>query len=155
MSKYNLQNNLKLLDALNVDVWIKKTNIINNRKSYIVKIFILDNLYNNHKSVVDNFPAAACKNLKDLKIDFLNKESIFNIINTDFVEAEYLNISLILCDDNFKNEACSSLVNCNDVYKNSSNSGIYLFNTSLVSDKITNDIKKLIWKDFIYIANYE
>ena len=155
MSKYNLQNNLKLLDALNVDVWIKKTNIINNRKSYIVKILILDNLYNNHKSVVDNFLTAACKNLKNLKIDFLNKESIFNIINADFVETEYLNISLILCDDNFKNEACSSLVNCNDVYKNSSNRGIYLFNTSLVSDKITNDIKKLIWKDFIYIANYE
>ena len=131
MSKYNLQNNLKLLDALNVDVWIKKTNIISNRKSYIVKILILDNLYNNHKSVIDNFLKAARKNVKNLKTDFLNKESIFNIINTDSYETEYLNISLILCDDNFKNEACSSLVDCNDVYKNSSNSDIYLFNTFL------------------------
>ena len=154
MSKYNFQAKLKLLDIINADIWIKKSNI-NNKKSYIVKVLILDDLYDTHKIVVDGFVKAARVNFKNLKIYFLNKESIFNAFKDDEIDKECLSISLILCDDNIKNKACSYLENFNEMFRNSTNNSIYLFNTSLVSDKITKDLKKLIWKDFLYIINYE
>ena len=31
----------------------------------------------------------------------------------------------------------------------------FLFNTYFVSDTITNDIKKLLWRDFLKLKDYE
>jgi len=154
MSKYSFQTKLKLLDATNTGVWIKKRNI-NNKKSYIIKVLILDDLYDKHKIVVDGFVKAARDNYKNLKIYFLNKESIFNALRNDEIDKECLSISLILCDDTFKNKACLHLDNFDEMFKKSANNSIYLFNTLLVSDKITKDLKKLIWKDYLCVINYE
>ena len=153
MSKYSFQNKLKLLDIINTDIWAKKNNI-KNKKTNIARVLVLDSLYDIHKIVVDGFVKAAHNNYKNLKIQFLNKESILNDLRNDEIDKESLSISLILCDDNFKKQACSFLENFNKMFKNSSND-IYLFNTLLASDKITKDLKRLIWKDFLYIINYE
>ena len=154
MSKYSFQTKLKLLDTINTDVWIKKRNI-NNKKTYIVKVLILDDLYDKHKILVDGFVKAARDNYKNLKIYFLSKESIFNALRNDEMDKECLSISLVLCDDTFKNKACLDLDNFKKMFRNSTNNSIYLFNTLLASDKITKDLKKLIWKDYLCIINYE
>ena len=52
-------------------------------------------------------------------------------------------------------EAIDNLKKSDNVYVNDTKDMIFVFNTLFESDKISNDMKKSVWKDLIYSLSYE
>ena len=48
-----------------------------------------------------------------------------------------------------------NLKKSDNVYVNNTKDMIFVFNTLFESDKISNDMKKSVWKDLIYSLSYE
>ena len=117
---------------------MSKGNILN-------KIKLLDVINNFIKAVNDNSNKVSIKSLQANAIEELYEEKNPEIITS---------INLVFCTNIIKNRASEALEYKENLFI-SKNNNIFLFNTLLSSDKITNDIKKSIWENFIFLKNYE
>ena len=95
---------------------------------------------------------AAKKSLKDVEVSYLNFEKIINL-TTKELNSSVKSIFLIICNDDVVRRITTSKFK--DKYIKETKNNRYMFNTLLVSDKITNEIKKAIWEDFLQIKDYE
>ena len=132
---------------------IDRKKIITNAKKFGVKnIIIQDFIYEKQPEIIDNFLVAAKKSLKDVEVSYLNFEKIINLTTTE-LNSSVKSIFLIICNDDLVRRITTSKFK--DKYIKETKNNRYMFNTLLVSDKITNEIKKAIWEDFLQIKDYE
>ena len=151
MSKSDYHDKIKLLEALGIDLWVNKKNSqIDN--TIARNIIIQDFIYEKQPEIIDNFLVAAKKSLKDVEVSYLNFEKIINLTTTE-LNSSVKNIFLIICNDDVVRRITTSKFK--DKYIKETKNNRYMFNTLLVSDKITNEIKKAIWEDFLQIKDYE
>ena len=151
MSKSDYHDKIKLLEALDIDLWVNKKNSqIDN--TIARNIIIQDFIYEKQPEIIDNFLVAAKKSLKDVEVSYLNFEKIINLTTTE-LNSSVKNIFLIICNDDVVRRITTSKFK--DKYIKETKNNRYMFNTLLVSDKITNEIKKAIWEDFLQIKDYE
>ena len=150
MSKGNILNKIKLLDVINTDIWIKKK--INQNKC-IKNIYILDTLRDTHGDIINNFIKAVNDNSNKISIKFLKDNLIEELYEEKHPEIT-TSINLVLCTNIIKKRASEALEYTENLFI-SKNNNIFLFNTLLSSDKITKEIKKSIWENFIFLKNYE
>tara|TARA_S200000501_G_scaffold108829_1_gene102122 strand:+ start:1625 stop:2080 length:456 start_codon:yes stop_codon:yes gene_type:complete len=151
MSKSDYHDKIKLLEALDIDLWVNKKNSqIDN--TIARNIIIQDFIYEKQPEIIDNFLVAAKKSLKDVEVSYLNFEKIINLTTTE-LNSSVKSIFLIICNDDLVRRITTSKFK--DKYIKETKNNRYMFNTLLVSDKITNEIKKAIWEDFLQIKDYE
>ena len=151
MSKSDYHDKIKLLEALDIDLWVNKKNSqIDN--TIARNIIIQDFIYEKQPEIIDNFLVAAKKSLKDVEVSYLNFEKIINLTTTE-LNSSVKSIFLIICNDDVVRRITTSKFKDNYIKETKNNR--YMFNTLLVSDKITNEIKKAIWEDFLQIKDYE
>lgn len=151
MSKSDYHDKIKLLEALDIDLWVNKKNSqIDN--TIARNIIIQDFIYEKQPEIIDNFLVAAKKSLKDVEVSYLNFEKIINLTATE-LNSSVKSIFLIICNDDLVRRITTSKFK--DKYIKETKNNRYMFNTLLVSDKITNEIKKAIWEDFLQIKDYE
>ncbi len=151
MSKSDYHDKIKLLEALDIDLWVNKKNSqIDN--TIARNIIIQDFIYEKQPEIIDNFLVAAKKSLKDVEVSYLNFEKIINLTTTE-LNSSVKSIFLIICNDDVVRRITTSKFK--DKYIKETKNNRYMFNTLLVSDKITNEIKKAIWEDFLQIKDYE
>ena len=154
MSKNEYFKKIDLLELLSVGIWIKKDRRNKKVNKYCKTIVVLEDMNNKHKDIVENFINAAKEFYNGIKVDFLDQKDIISLKDFESEHKEK-NIFLILCDKETKSELTDKLSFNEDFYVNNVKNNIFLFNTLLSSEKVTNNIKKSIWNNFIYIANYE
>lgn len=151
MSKSDYHDKIKLLEALDIDLWVNKKNSqIDN--TIARNIIIQDFIYEKQPEIIDNFLIAVKKSLKDAEVSYLNFEKIINLTTTE-LNSSVKSIFLIICNDDLVRRITTSKFK--DKYIKETKNNRYMFNTLLVSDKITNEIKKAIWEDFLQIKDYE
>ena len=151
MSKSDYHDKIKLLEALDIDLWVNKKNSqIDN--TIARNIIIQDFIYEKQPEIIDNFLVAAKKSLKDVEVSYLNFEKIINLTTTE-LNSSVKSIFLIICNDDVVRRITTSKFK--DKYIKETKNNRYMFNTLLVSDKITNEIKKAVWEDFLQIKDYE
>ena len=151
MSKSDYHDKIKLLEALDIDLWVNKKNSqIDN--TIARNIIIQDFIYEKQPEIIDNFLIAVKKSLKDAEVSYLNFEKIINLTTTE-LNSSVKSIFLIICNDDVVRRITTSKFK--DKYIKETKNNRYMFNTLLVSDKITNEIKKAIWEDFLQIKDYE
>ena len=151
MSKSDYHDKIKLLEALDIDLWVNKKNSqIDN--TIARNIIIQDFIYEKQPEIIDNFLVAAKKSLKDVEVSYLNFEKIINLTTTE-LNSSVKSIFLIICNDDVVRRITTSKFK--DKYIKETKNNRYMFNTLLVSDNITNEIKKAIWEDFLQIKDYE
>jgi len=150
MSKGNILNKIKLLDVINTDIWVKKKINQNERTK---NIYILDTLRNAHGDIINNFIKAVNDNSNKISIKFLKDNLIEELYEEKHPEIT-TSINLVLCTNIIKKRASEALEYTENLFI-SKNNNIFLFNTLLSSDKITKEIKKSIWENFIFLKNYE
>ena len=151
MSKSDYHDKIKLLEALGIDLWVNKKNSqIDN--TIARNIIIQDFIYEKQPEIIDNFLVAAKKSLKHVEVSYLNFEKIINL-TTKELNSSVKSIFLIICNDDVVRRITTSKFK--DKYIKETKNNRYMFNTLLVSDKITNEIKKAIWEDFLQIKDYE
>ena len=150
MSKGNILNKIKLLDVINTDIWVKKKINQNERTK---NIYILDTLRNAHGDIINNFIKAVNDNSNKISIKFLKDNLIEELYEEKHPEIT-TSINLVLCTNIIKKRASEALEFTENLFI-SKNNNIFLFNTLLSSDKITKEIKKSIWENFIFLKNYE
>ena len=151
MSKSDYHDKIKLLEALDIDLWVNKKNSqIDN--TIARNIIIQDFIYEKQPEIIDNFLIAVKKSLKDVEVSYLNFEKIINLTTTE-LNSSVKSIFLIICNDDVVRRITTSKFK--DKYIKEKKNNRYMFNTLLVSDKITNEIKKAIWEDFLQIKDYE
>ena len=151
MSKSDYHDKIKLLEALDIDLWVNKKNSqIDN--TIARNIIIQDFIYEKQPEIIDNFLVAAKKSLKDVEVSYLNFEKIINLTTTE-LNSSVKSIFLIICNDDLVRRITTSKFK--DKYIKETKNNRYMFNTLLVSDKITNEIKKEIWEDILKIKDYK
>tara|TARA_X000001036_G_scaffold97108_1_gene89964 strand:+ start:141 stop:596 length:456 start_codon:yes stop_codon:yes gene_type:complete len=151
MSKSDYHDKIKLLEALDIDLWVNKKNSqIDN--TIARNIIIQDFIYEKQPEIIDNFLVAAKKSLKDVEVSYLNFEKIINLTTTE-LNSSVKSIFLIICNDDVVRRITTSKFK--DKYIKETKNNRYMFNTLLVSDKITSEIKKAVWEDFLQIKDYE
>ena len=150
MSKGNILNKTILLDVINADIWIKKK--INKNKC-VKNIYILDSLRDTHRGIIDNFIKAANDNSTKISIEFLQANIIAELYEEKNSKIT-ASINLVFCTNIIKKRASEALEYKENLFI-SKNNNIFLFNTLLSSDKITKEIKRSIWENFMFLKNYE
>ncbi len=149
---------IKLLNALDIDFWVKKKlpkqefnkdNV--NLLEFSRCIIIQKSIKTEHEEVIKNFMSAAKKAFEDIIFEVVEEEELLNRFR-EKSSSNLKNVFLVMCDNNIL-EASSNIVNSEGKIINGNR--IYLLNTLLDSKTITNDIKKRIWKDFLQIKEYE
>ena len=151
MSKSDYHDKIKLLEALDIDLWVNKKNSqIDN--TIARNIIIQDFIYEKQPEIIDNFLIAVKKSLKDVEVSYLNFEKIINL-TTKELNSSVKSIFLIICNDDVVRRITTSKFK--DKYIKETKNNRYMFNTLLVSDKITSEIKKAVWEDFLQIKDYE
>ena len=149
---------IKLLNALDIDFWVKKKlpkqefnkdNV--NLLEFSRYIIIQKSIKTEHEKVIKNFMSAAKKAFEDIIFEVVEEEELLNRFR-EKSSSNLKNVFLVMCDNNIL-EASSNIVNSEGKIINGNR--IYLLNTLLDSKTITNDIKKRIWKDFLQIKEYE
>ena len=151
MSNDSYLNKINLLKLLKADIYIKKNKHLFEKNFYHKQVIINDILKKKHYKLIDNFLSAAKEFYPNLIVNFLSTDDILlRIENLKELDKNY--ISLIFCDKDTLNNLPTHLICHDNIYKSNLNKNIFLFNTSLVSDNISNDVKKLIWNDFKYIT---
>ena len=157
MDNSELIKKAKMFNMLGIDLWIKKPNCINkeselnnslNLKKYII---VQDSLKIKHEKVLENFFNAVKKIEEDISLSVLKDVTILEAIEKNTL-VDFKNLYLIVCDENFFNLIQNKVTKDHMIMKKNNT---FLFNTSFVSDTITNDIKKLLWRDFLKIKEYE
>ncbi len=151
MDKHNTIGKIKLLKALDIDIWRLKPEIFTDNKviNYDVEslknILIQESIKEKHGKVIEDFTNAAADSIKGININFLSDNNIFEICQKK-VSGNLRGAYLVICDEVTKKIVAKD---------SNEDNGIFLINTLFSSDTITNDIKKMIWKDFIKIRDYE
>ena len=151
MDKHNAIEKIKLLKALDIDIWrLKPKNfndnkVINHDIEPLKNILIQESIQEKHRKVIEDFTNAAADSIKGININFLNDNSILEICQKK-LSGDLKGAYLVICDEATKKKVEKDL--------NKDNS-IFLINTLFSSDTITNDIKKMIWKDFLKVRDYE
>ena len=80
---------------------------------------------------------------------------MIDIVNSN-QEKNKKSIFFIVCQKEIMNEIVDkNLKKSDNVYVNDTKDMIFVFNTLFESDKISNDMKKSVWKDLIYSLSYE
>lgn len=157
MDNSELIKKAKMFNMLGIDLWIKKPNCINkeselnnslNLKKYII---VQDSLKIKHEKVLENFFNAVKKIEEDISLSVLKDVTILEAIEKN-TPVDFKNLYLIVCDENFFNLIQNKVTKDHMIMKKNNT---FLFNTSFVSDTITSDIKKLLWRDFLKIKEYE
>jgi hypothetical protein len=157
MDNSEFTQKVKLFNMLGIDLWLKKSNYLNkesklnyslNLQKYII---IQDSLKIKHEKVLEDFFSAVKKNKKDISLSVLKDATILETIEKDISE-DVKKLYLIICDSNFLKLIQNQVLKENMIKKINNT---FLFNTSFASDTITNDIKKLLWRDFLKIKDYE
>ena len=142
---------IELLKVLNVGIWLKRPNFPKIKKKIIIQTL----LFKKHKSIIESF----IKSVRNLEIDTMVKklenDDLIHIINSN-QEKNKKSIFFIVCQKEIMNEIVDKNLNKSDnVYVNDTKDMIFVFNTLFESDKISNDMKKTVWKDLIYSLSYE
>ena len=151
MDKHNAIEKIKLLKALDIDIWrLKPKNftdnkVINHDIEPLKNILIQESIQEKHRKVIEDFTNAAADSIKGININFLSDNSILEICQKK-LSGDLKGAYLVICDEATKKKVEKDL--------NKDNS-IFLINTLFSSDTITNDIKKMIWKDFLKVRDYE
>ena len=151
MDKHNTIGKIKLLKALNIDIWLLKSEIFSDNKVIshdiepLKNILIQETMQEKHRKIIEDFTNAATDSIKGININFLSVSSILEICQKKLL-GDLKGAYLIICD-----EATKKIV----AKDSSKDDDTFLINTLFSSDTITNDIKKMIWKDFIKIRDYE
>ena len=151
MDKHNTIGKIKLLKALDIDIWRLKPKILTDNKvishdeESLKNILIQESIKEKHGKVIEDFINAAADSIKGININFLSDNNIFEISQKK-LSGDLRGAYLVICD-----EATKKIV----AKDSNKDNGIFLINTLFTSDTITNDIKKMIWKDFIKIRDYE
>ena len=151
MDKHNTIGKIKLLKALDIDIWRLKPKILTDNKvishdeESLKNILIQESIKEKHGKVIEDFINAAADSIKGININFLSDNNIFEIFQKK-LSGDLRGAYLVICD-----EATKKIV----AKDSNKDNGIFLINTLFTSDTITNDIKKMIWKDFIKIRDYE
>ncbi len=157
MDNSELIKKAKMFNMLGIDLWLKKPNCINkeselnnslNLKKYII---VQDSLKIKHEKVLENFFNAVKKIEEDISLSVLKDVTILEAIEKN-TPVDFKNLYLIVCDENFFNLIQNKVTKDHMIMKKNNT---FLFNTSFVSDTITSDIKKLLWRDFLKIKEYE
>lgn len=147
----------KLFNMLGIDLWLKKSNCINkeselnNNQNFKKYIIIQDSLKIKHEKVLENFFSAVKKTKEDIDLSVLKDAAILESIEKNTLK-DLKKFYLIICDLNFFKLIQSQVTRENMIIKKNNT---FLFNTYFVSDTITNDIKKLLWRDFLKLKDYE
>ena len=147
----------KLFDMLGIDLWLKKSNYINkesesnNNQNFKKYIIIQDSLKIKHEKVLENFFNAVKKTKENIDLSVLKDAAILETIEKN-TSKDLKKFYLIICDSNFFKLIQSQVTRENMIIKKNNT---FLFNTYFVSDTITNDIKKLLWRDFLKLKDYE
>ncbi len=155
MSKEKYSVNLKSLEYLGIDLWVKKNKLVSETDKDLKihkNIIIQDTLNDKHKEIFKNFITAVKNSLENINIDFLDYNNLIELdasIDSDNIR----NIYLIICNDDIKNIIQGE--EYKEKYSRVVKNNIYTFNTFMVSENITDKIKKLLWKNFLYIKSYE
>ena len=155
MSKEKYSVNLKSLGYLGIDLWVKKNKLASETDKDLKihkNIIIQDTLNDKHKEIFKNFITAVKNSLENINIDFLDYNNLIELdasIDSDNIR----NIYLIICNDDIKNIIQGE--EYKEKYSRVVKNNIYTFNTFMVSENITDKIKKLLWKNFLYIKSYE
>lgn len=155
MSKEKYSVNLKSLGYLGIDLWVKKNKLVSETDKNLKihkNIIIQDTLNDKHKEIFKNFITAVKNSLENINIDFLDYNNLIELdasIDSDNIR----NIYLIICNDDIKNIIQGE--EYKEKYSRVVKNNIYTFNTFMVSENITDKIKKLLWKNFLYIKSYE
>ena len=151
MSNDNYLNKINLLKLLKADIYIKKDKHLIEKNFYHKEVIINNTLKKKHYKLIENFLSAAKEFYPNFIVNFLSTDDILlRIEKLKEIDKNY--ISLIFCDKDTLNNLPPHLICHDNIYKSNLNKNIFLFNTSLVSDNISNDVKKLIWNDFKYIT---
>ena len=142
---------IELLKALNVDIWLKKSNFPKIERKIIIQTL----LFEKHKGIIESF----IKSVRNLEIDTIVKklknDDLINIINSNQEKNKKCNF-FIVCQKEVMDEIIDkNLKKSDNVYVNDRKDMIFIFNTLFESDKISNDMKKSVWKDLIYSLSYE
>tara|TARA_B100000214_G_scaffold65709_1_gene43505 strand:+ start:170 stop:631 length:462 start_codon:yes stop_codon:yes gene_type:complete len=142
---------IELLKALNVDIWLKKPNFPEIKKNIIIQTL----LFEKHKGIIESF----IKSIRNLEIDTtvkkLENDDLVDIVNSNQEKNKKCNF-FIVCQKEVMNEMIDkNLKKSDNVYVNDTKDMIFVFNTLFESDKISNDMKKSVWKDLIYSLSYE
>ena len=151
MDKHNAIEKIKLLKALDIDIWRLKpktftdNKVINHDIEPLKNILIQESIQEKHRKVIEDFTNAAADSIKGININFLSDNSILEICQKK-LSGDLKGAYLVICDEATKKKV--------EKYLNKDNS-IFLINTLFSSDTITNDIKKMIWKDFLKVRDYE
>jgi hypothetical protein len=151
MDKHNTIGKIKLLEALNIDIWLLKSETFSDNKVIshdiepLKNILIQETMQEKHRKIIEDFTNAAADSIKGININFLSVSSILEICQKK-LSGDLKRTYLVICD-----EATKKIV----AKDSNKDDGTFLINTLFSSDTITNDIKKMIWKDFIKIRDYE
>ena len=142
---------IELLKVLNVDIWLKKPNFPKTKKKIIIQTL----LFEKHKSIIESF-VRSVRNLEiDITVKKLENDDLIHIINSN-QEKNKKSIFFIVCQKEIMSEIVDkNLKKSDNVYVNDTKDMIFVFNTLFESDKISNDMKKSVWKDLIYSLSYE
>ena len=155
---------IELLKALNVDIWLKKPNFPIIKKKIIIQTL----LFEKHKGIIESFIKLCSKKRGEVKAELISSKELSNDqvskIKNELAENLSKKIkldykydkSLIVCQKEVMNEMIAkNLKKSDNVYVNDTKDMIFVFNTLFESDKISNDMKKSVWKDLIYSLSYE
>ena len=94
---------------------------------------------------------SAVKTKEDIDLSVLKDAAILESIEKNTLK-DLKKFYLIICDLNFFKLIQSQVTRENMIIKKNNT---FLFNTYFVSDTITNDIKILLWRDFLKLKDYE
>lgn len=130
---------------------INKESELNNNQNFKKYIIIQDSLKIKHEKVLENFFSAVKKTKEDIDLSVLKDAAILESIEKNTLK-DLKKFYLIICDLNFFKLIQSQVTRENMIIKKNNT---FLFNTYFVSDTITNDIKKLLWRDFLKLKDYE
>lgn len=149
MSDEKYLSKINFLETLDIEFYIKKKKPNAKEIVYNRQVIVIKELKEKHEGVLEKFIFAAKNFHPALQVNYLSNNDILNkFIKPSSTDNNFVN--LILCDKNTKNIFSEYLVLQDDIFKSNFNKNIFLFNTLLVSDKITNELKKKLWKDFKY-----
>ena len=139
MSRDNYIQKIKLLDYLDVGIWVKKKQ----GKAISHKVILVSDLIKKqHSIILESFIKAIKKNDSKIRILVQSESEIKNLIieNNDNKSSKFL---LIFCSE--------ELI---EYFKNISRKKI-IFSNLFSSDNITNQSKKFIWEEFLKFKDYE
>ena len=104
MDKHNAIEKIKLLKALDIDIWrLKPKNftdnkVINHDIEPIKNILIQESIQEKHRKVIEDFTNAAADSIRGININFLSDNSILEICQKK-LSGDLKGAYLIICNE--------------------------------------------------------